>query len=129
MWPPLDGPIDPPPLKIAPYFFFCPLLRRIFPLWRASRRRIEESVSGTASARPLVSPNPGRVMDRPRADSSPVSNRRTVFAPPDTGRSPSRYLALLHPPSVSFLLHVICCCPFCSDYTPHSKFVATAILS
>jgi hypothetical protein len=97
--PPLGGPIHPPPLKIAPYFFFGPLLRRIFPLWRASRRRIEERFAGTASPRPLVSPNPGRVMDRPRAH----AGRRppTLFAPTDTGRPPQRWHAAtdaLHAP-------------------------------
>lgn len=34
LWPPLSEPIDPPPLKIAPYFFFCPPPNAHFsPLW------------------------------------------------------------------------------------------------
>lgn len=73
--PPLGGPIDPPPLKIAPYFFFhSPLAPHFSPP--------NIGPVGHALPRLHVSPNPDLVMDRPRVvDIIPVSNSCSHLSP------------------------------------------------
>lgn len=83
MRPPLAGPIDPPPLKIAPYFFFVsPPAAHFSPL--EGRQPIEEKRQRYRLVPPFRLAQSGPPLTDGSADIGPVFNRRTVFSPPDT---------------------------------------------